>query len=58
MAGEKVEHFFAKAEQVSRLEQTQLDQLYVLIGALKVLGIDGAAQSFIPRLTVLKDKAA
>ena len=55
---EKVEHFFAKAEQVSRLEQTQLDQLYVLIGALKVLGIDGAAQSFIPRLTVLKDKAA
>lgn len=50
---EKVEHYFSQAEQ-SALSQKQLDELYVLIGALKVLGLDGAAQSFIPRLTALK----
>jgi hypothetical protein len=33
-----------------------LDQLYVLVGALKVLGLEGAAQSFIPRLTGLKKR--
>lgn len=50
---EKVEFYFAQAEQ-SALPQRQLDELYVLIGALKVLGLDGAAQSFIPRLTALR----
>lgn len=55
---EKVEYFFQAAEQQAKLEQSQIDQLYVLIGALKVLGLDGAAQSFIPRLTKLKAKAA
>ena len=51
---QKVDHFFAQAEQAANLEEPQLDQLYVLIGALKVLGLDGAAQSFIPRLSNLK----
>jgi len=49
---EKVEYFFAQAEQ-SAPTQKQLDELYVLIGALKVLGLDGAAQSFISRLKTL-----
>jgi len=53
---EKVEYFFHKAEATSQLETSQLDQLYVLIGALKVLGLDGAAQSFMPRLTELKGR--
>lgn len=55
---DKVEHFFTQAEQ-SAPTQAQLDELYVLIGALKVLGLDGAAHSFIPRLSELKsaDKA-
>jgi SOS-response transcriptional repressor LexA len=34
----------------------ELDKLYVLIGALKVLGQEGAAQSFIPRLGELKKR--
>ncbi len=55
---EKVEYFFTNAEQGSVLSQEQLDQMYVLIGALKVLGLDGAAQSFIPRLTELKKRLA
>ncbi len=49
---EKVEYFFSQAEQ-SALPQQQIDELYVLIGALKVLGLDGAAHSFIPRLSAL-----
>lgn len=53
---EKVEHFFKNAEHSSKLPQTKLDELYVLIGSLKVLGLDGAAQSFIPRLSDLKKK--
>jgi repressor LexA len=53
---EKVEYRFTNAEQASVLPQTDLDELYVLIGALRVLGLEGAAQSFIPRLTELKNK--
>ena len=52
----KVSHFFKLAEADGKLPQGKLDELYVLIGALKVLGLDGAAQSFIPRLTDLKKK--
>ncbi len=51
---EKVEYYFRQAEQAKTPTQSQLDELYVLIGALKILGLDGAAQSFIPRLTALQ----
>lgn len=34
--------------------QKELDSLYVLVGALKVLDLEGAAQSFMPRLSALK----
>ena len=50
---EKVEHAF---QQVEKTAETGFDHLYVLVGALKVLGLDGAAQSFIPRLTELKKR--
>lgn len=54
---EKVEHAFLQIEQLGdELKETSLDNLYVLIGALKVLGLDGAAQSFMPRLTALKQR--
>ncbi|MDB5175732.1 MAG: hypothetical protein JWM81_590 [Candidatus Saccharibacteria bacterium] len=49
---EKVEHAFVQAEQAVGGED--IDSLYVLVGALKVLGLDGAAQSFIPRLSAIK----
>lgn len=55
---EKVEYFFVNLEQAAVIEQTQLDELYVLIGALKVLGLPGASQSFIPRISVLKERVA
>jgi hypothetical protein len=54
---EKVEHAFQQLEQAGgELAETGLDHLYVLIGALKVLGLEGAAQSFMPRLTALKQR--
>ena len=49
---EKVHHAFRQVEQDGNKEG--LDGLYVLVGALKVLGLDGAAQSFMPRLSELK----
>lgn len=52
----KIEYFFAQAEQ-SQFSQAKLDELYVLIGALKVLGIEGAVQAFIPRLSALKKRS-
>lgn len=54
---EKVEHAFQQIEQAGgELADTGLDHLYVLIGALKVLGLEGAAQSFMPRLAELKQR--
>lgn len=52
---EKVEHAFRQAEQTGGpLAEANLDNLQVLVAALKVLGLDGAAQSFAPRLAKLK----
>lgn len=54
---EKVEHAFQQIENTgAELAENSLDHLYVLIGALKVLGLEGAAQSFMPRLTALKQR--
>lgn len=52
----KVEYFFTSAEQEASLEESKIDQLYVLVGALKILGLEGAANSFITRLSDLKNK--
>lgn len=53
---EKVEYLFQELETAPVIATAALDQLYVLVGALKVLGLDGAAQSFVPRIGVLKAK--
>ncbi len=54
---EKIEHAFGQIENLGdKLVESSLDHLYVLIGALKILGLEGAAQSFMPRLTALKQR--
>jgi SOS-response transcriptional repressor LexA len=54
---DKIDYAFAKVEtEVGAITEASLEPLYVLIGALKVLGLEGAAQSFSPRLTTLKTK--
>ena len=56
---EKIEHAFSQLEDLGgELKETSLDHLYVLVGALKVLGLDGDAQSFMPRLSDLKKRQA
>jgi SOS-response transcriptional repressor LexA len=54
---EKVEHAFLEVEKLGDdIKNTSIDHLYVLVGALKVLEIHGAAQSFMPRLSALKQR--
>lgn len=53
---DKVEFYFKNAEDIRQLAAHQLDELYVLIGALKVLGLEGAAQAFMPRLSEIKKR--
>jgi SOS-response transcriptional repressor LexA len=53
---EKVEKLFMDLEHSRDVAVDHLDHLYVMVGALKVLGLDGAAQSFIPRLSALKER--
>lgn len=55
---EKIEHMFKDLENVTEIAQHQLDKLYVMVGALRVLGLEGAAQSFIPRLSEIRQKVA
>jgi repressor LexA len=54
----KVEAFFKDAESTGSLSEVELDKLHILIGALKVLGLEGAAQSYGPRLSDLKKRQA
>ena len=51
---DRVEHFFKELESTKPPSVAKLDELYVLIGAMKVLGMDGAVTSFLPRLKALK----
>ena len=51
---EKVEYFFSQIEQQALKEKSKIDELYVLIGTLRILGLEGAVQSFIPRLSAIK----
>lgn len=56
---EKVEHAFQQVENTGgELAADSLDNLHILVGALKVLGLEGASQSFLPRLTTLKQRQA
>ncbi len=54
---EKITYFFDQAEQGAKTPQAKIDELYVLIGSLRILGLEGAAQSFIARLSEIKKKA-
>lgn len=52
----RIEGMFKDAEQSTKPSEDQMDGLYVVVGALRVLGLEGAAQSFIPRLSDLRKK--
>ncbi len=52
----KVEYFFSSVEDSAQPPKAKVDELYVLVGALRVLGLEGAAQSFVNRLSTIKKK--
>ncbi len=52
----RIEAHFAEVETAKAPDQESVDQLFVLVGALKILDMDGAVNSFIPRLSELKRK--
>ncbi|HEX9679002.1 MAG TPA: hypothetical protein VGA08_00030 [Candidatus Saccharimonadales bacterium] len=47
---------FSEVESVGKPTTKQIDEMYVLVGALKVLGLEAAAKAFIGRLKIIKDK--
>lgn len=54
----KIEYKFVEIEGVDAFSSAMLDELYVLVAALRVLGLEGAAQSFVPRLSELKKRVS
>lgn len=55
---EKVEKLFADAEGQAMATESQLQDIAVVLAALRVLGLEGPAQSFAERLKVLKAQAS
>jgi SOS-response transcriptional repressor LexA len=54
----RIEHSFTQLEATSeKVAETELDNLQILTAALRVLGFDGAAQSFATRLATLKKRS-
>jgi len=45
-----------RAEQATVAERLVLDEIQVLLGALRVLGLEAAAQSFTERVSALKQR--
>lgn len=52
---QKIDHYFHEAEQNGQNDPVILGNLQILIGALKVLGLEGAAQSYVARLAKLRE---
>jgi len=55
---ELIEAKFTFAESTERPSERDVDGLYVLVGALRVLDLEGASMSFMPRLSALKKRLA
>lgn len=53
---DKIDYHFKRVEGMASPSQTDIDSLYVLSGALKVLGLEGASQSFIARLGKIRGR--
>lgn len=53
---ERVDRMLTALEQVPAPAEKDIDDIYVLIGALHVLGLDDAVRAFVPRLTEVKKR--
>lgn len=54
---ERVDGMLRNLEGAVNPEEKTIDDIYVLIGALHVLGLDDAVRAFVPRLTEVKRKS-
>ena len=52
-----VDSRFKIIEESPTVYARDVDSLYVLVGALRVMGLDGAVQSFLPRLNAINVNA-
>lgn len=52
----KIEAFFKDTESAASWSEADFDKLHILIGALKVLGLEGAASGYNSRLNELKKR--
>lgn len=53
---ERVDGMLKTLEVLPHPEDKAIDDIYVLIGALHVLGLDDAVRAFVPRLTEVKKR--
>lgn len=51
-----IDERFSQAEAEAKITQYEMDSLYVLVGALRVLELEGAYTSFLPRIGSLREK--
>lgn len=54
---ERVDSMLRQLEDAPVPEEKAIDDIYVLIGALHVLGLDDAVRAFVPRLTEVKKRS-
>lgn len=54
---ERVDAMLRQLEAAAQPAEKAIDDIYVLIGALHVLGMDDAVRALVPRLTEVKRKA-
>lgn len=54
---DRVDHMLSSLENAGSPNDKEIDDVYVLIGALHVLGLDDAVRAFVPRLTAVKKRA-
>jgi repressor LexA len=55
---DNIEHRMTQAASEGAVDTAVLQDVAILIDALRVLGLTGAAQSFLPRLTELRERAS
>lgn len=51
-----IEQRFSLVESAAKPAESDIDSLYVMVGALKVLGFESASHSFTPRLAKIKKR--
>lgn len=55
---DKVEHLFTELEAATEISQKALDDLHILVGSLRVLGLETVAQEYDPRLESMKERSS